>query len=72
MSHPTQTKYGACKATNKHGAPCGLAVVRNGFCMFHQPEEMLARLKRKLDRNHKQRDVIVAELREASNGKYGA
>jgi hypothetical protein len=65
MSHPAQSKYGACKAINKHGVPCGLAIVRLGCCQYHQPEEVLARAKKKLERNEKERAVIVQKMQAA-------
>lgn len=62
MSHPAQAKYGACVAINKHGVPCGLAIVRHGRCQYHQPEEVSARLLARLRRVTKERDAIIAEL----------
>ena len=65
MSHPAQAKYGACAAKQKNGRPCGLAIVRNSCCAYHQPEERLRRAKAKLVKNEKERQAIVAEMQAA-------
>lgn len=65
VSHPAQAKYGACQATKKNGRPCGMAVVRGGCCMYHQPEERLRRALAALERNEKERQKIIAEIQAA-------
>lgn len=51
-----------CSEKTKQWKPCGLAAVRNGRCLYHQPEEMTTRLLEKLNRNERARACIVEEL----------
>lgn len=62
VSHPAQSKYGACQAHQKNGRPCGLAIVRGGFCMYHQPEEQMRRALGKLVRAEKAKQAVVEEI----------
>lgn len=62
MSHPAQSKYGACQAHQKNGKPCGLAIVRGGFCMYHQPEEQMRRALAKLEAHDRKRDAMLDEI----------
>ncbi len=64
VSHPAQAKYGACKAKQKNGSPCGPAIVRDGLCAYHQTGEVIRRLLAKLEKNERERQAIVEQLRK--------
>ena len=57
-----------CTATTKHGVRCGNFAQRKGLCLYHQPEEVIRGLLLQLDRNERQRQVIVTKLQAAHNG----
>lgn len=53
-----------CKAKSKFGHPCGNYAVRNGLCLYHQPEERRRCLLEKLERNEMERQKLIKAMQE--------
>lgn len=58
-----------CTHSNKHGVQCGNEACRLGLCLYHQPEEILLRLKHRRETLADQLVWIDAEIESQKNIK---